>query len=106
MNPLDENQKAGPTEEQLFITKALAAAEKAEKISRIKGIVFRVLALAIVIWLAVKAPGPQFGTNALLIILLVALAACTQKVLALNNKNARAVLQAIAQIERHIRSGQ
>lgn len=100
MSTLDQNQKAGSAEEQLFITKALAAAEKAEKLSRIKSIVVSVLALAVAIWLAIKAPGPQFSTNALLIILLLALAACTQKVLSLNNKNTRAVLQAIEHLQR------
>ena len=106
MNTLHENQKPGAAEEQVFIAKALAAAEKAEKISRIKRITFSVLALAIAIWLAIRAPGPQFDTNALLIILLFAVVVCTQKVLELNNKNARALLQAIAQVERQIRSGQ
>ncbi|MDQ2840227.1 MAG: hypothetical protein M3Y72_04145 [Acidobacteriota bacterium] len=106
MSTLDQNQKAGSAEEQLFITKALVAAEKAEKISRIKRIVASVLALTVAVWLAIKAPGPQFDTNALLIIVLFAIAACTQKVLSLNNKNARAILQAIAQLQRQSRSSQ
>lgn len=106
MNTLHQNQKAGSAEEHAFIGKALMAAEKAEKISRIKKIVVSVLALGVAIWLAIKAPGPQFDTNALQIILLFALAVCTQKVLSLNNKNARAILQAIAQLQRESRSPQ
>jgi hypothetical protein len=103
MNTADQNQNADSAEEQLFITKALAAAEKAEKLSRIKRIVVSALAVAVAVWLAIEAPGPQFSTQALLIILLFALAACTHKVLALNNKNTRAILEAIAHLQRQSR---
>jgi len=105
MNTPGQNQKADSAEEQLFVIRALAAAEKAAKISRIKRIVVSVLALGTAIWLAVKAPGPQFDTEALLIILFLALAVCTEKVLSLINKNTKAILQAIAHLQRQSVSG-
>jgi hypothetical protein len=47
-----------------------------------------------------SAPEPQFDTQALLYILLLALAVCTEKVLSLINKNTKAILQAIKLLQR------
>lgn len=88
------------TEEELFIRRALASAEKAGKLQRIKQIVVTVLAFAAAFWLASKQPGPELNIECTVIIMLGLIAAvCTAKIQSAINANTRAVLQAIAEMQ-------
>lgn len=88
-------------EQQLFLRNALASVEKAERFARIKRIGISVLAFAAAIWLIALPPAsPEQGVECTIIIILgLALAICTARILAVVNKNTKTVLQAIAHLQ-------
>ena len=87
-------------EEDVFIRKALASVEKAERQSRIKEIVAIVLAFVAIIWLTERSPKPELRLEPLLIGAASIAAVCTAKIKRLINENTRAVLRAIADLNR------
>jgi hypothetical protein len=101
MNVPNPNQPAATADEEIFIRKALKSVEKAEKFQRIKQIVVTCLAFLAAFWLASKGPSPELNIECTVIICLGLIAAvCTAKILALINKNTKAVLLAIADLHR------
>jgi hypothetical protein len=88
-------------EESVFVSKALADVEKAQKYHSVRQIVATVLLIAMAVWLAFQpSPLPNNGAYAVMIFVGVSLAVCTTKIMSLMNKNTRAVLRAIAELER------
>ncbi len=83
-------------EEDVFIRKALASAEKAERLSRLKEIAATVLAFGAVIWLTERSSKPELRLEPLLIGAGLIAAVCTAKIKRLINENTKAVLQAIS----------
>ena len=82
-----------------FIRKALVEVEKAYRFQRIKQVAVTVLAFVAAFWLTSKHPGPELGVECTIIIVLcLALAVCTAKIMSLINRNTRAILQAIANL--------
>lgn len=86
-------------EEDVFIRKALASVEKAEKYGRIKQIVVTVLAFGGAIWLTERSPGRELRLEPVLIGAGLIAAVCTAKIKTLINRNTKAVLQAIADLQ-------
>ena len=87
-------------DEQLFIRKALASVEKAEKHQRIKQIVATVLTFGAAIWLTERSPSPELKLEVTILIGVGLIAAvCTAKILTLINRNTKSVLQAIADLQ-------
>lgn len=87
-------------EEEVFIRKALASVEKAERYSRVKQVVATVLAFVVVIWLTERNAGPELRLEPVLIGTAVIAAVCTAKIKMLINQNTKAVLQAISDLHR------
>jgi hypothetical protein len=82
-------------DEQLFIRKALASVEKAEKYQRIKQIVVTVLTFGAAIWLTERSPSPELKLEVTILIGVGLIAAiCTAKIMTLINQNTKSVLQA------------
>ena len=89
------------SEESVFVSKALADVEKAQKYHSVRQIVATVLLIAMAVWLAFQpSPLPNNGAYVVMIFVGVSLAVCTTKIMSLMNKNTRAVLRAIAELER------
>jgi hypothetical protein len=87
-------------EEQLFIRKALASVEKAERYQRIKQIVATVLTLGAAIWLTERSPSPELKLEVTILIGVGLMAAvCITKIMTLINRNTKSVLQAIADLQ-------
>jgi hypothetical protein len=87
-------------EEQLFIRKALASVEKAEKYQWIKQIVSTVLTFGAAIWLTERSPGPELKLEVTILIGVGLIAAvCITKIMTLINRNTKSVLQAIADLQ-------
>lgn len=88
------------SEEKLFIERALASVEKARRYQRIKQIVVTVLAFVAAGWFALKPDGPELNVECTIIILVgMMLAVCTTKIMFLINKNTKAILQAISELQ-------
>jgi len=88
-------------EEQLFIRKALASVEKAEKFQSVKRIALSVLAFGAALWLTERGPSPELKLEVTVFIGVGLIAAiCTAKISALLNRNTKSVLQAIADLQR------
>ena len=88
---------------QRFIRKALAGVEKAERFQHYKQISVTVVAFAAAFWLAVRPSGPEMGVECVILIGVgLMLAVCTSKILSLINKNTRAILQAISDLQRNV----
>ena len=89
------------TEEQSFIRAALEQVEKAQRVHRIKQIAITVLAFAAALWLALQRPSrePNGEYDVMIFVGLVA-GVCTAKIMSLINKNTKAVLQAIADLQK------
>ena len=88
------------TQEQLFISKALASVEKAEKLQRIRLIVVTAMAFAGAFWFAFRAPAAEVNLECTLFVgigLMVAI--CTAKIMTLINRNTRTILQAIHDLQ-------
>lgn len=95
----NQNQPAIEPEEQLFIRRALANVKKAERFQRVKQIVVTVLAFTAAFWLAFQRPSAELNVACTVVIVLgMALAVCTTKILSLINKNTTILLQAIADL--------
>ena len=87
-------------DEQLFIRKALASVEKAEKYQRIKQIVATVLTFGAAILLTERSPSPDLKLEVTILIGAGLIAAvCTAKIMTLINRNTKSVLQAIADLQ-------
>ncbi len=87
-------------EEDVFIRKALASVEKAERYSQVKQIVVTVLAFGAAFWLTQRSPGRELRLEPVLIGAGLIAAVCTAKINKLINRNTKAVLQAIADLNR------
>lgn len=87
-------------EEDVFIRRALASVEKAERLGRIKEIVATVLAFGALIWLTERSPGRELRLEPVLIGAGLIAAVCTAKIKTLVNQNTKAVLQAISELRR------
>ena len=87
-------------EEQLFIRKALASVEKAEKYQWIKQIAAKVVAIGAAIWLTERRPSPELKLEVTIFIGvgLISLV-CITKLMTLINRNTKSVLQAIADLQ-------
>jgi hypothetical protein len=87
-------------EEDVFIRKALASVEKAEKYSQAKQVVMTVFALGAAFWLTERSPGRELRLEPVLIGAGLIAAVCTAKIKTLINRNTKALLQAIADLNR------
>ena len=87
-------------EEDVFIRKALASVDKAERYGRVKEIVATVLAFGAVIWLTERSAGRELRLEPVLIGAGLIAAVCTAKIKTLINKNTKAVLPAISELHR------
>jgi hypothetical protein len=87
-------------EEDVFIRRALASVEKAERLGRVKEIVATVLAFGAFIWLTERSPGRELRLEPVLIGAGLIAAVCTAKIKTLVNQNTKAVLQAISELRR------
>lgn len=87
-------------EEDVFIRKALASVEKAERYSQAKQVVVTVLAFGAAFWLTERSPGRELRLEPVLIGAGLIAAVCTAKIKTLINRNTKAVLQAISNLER------
>ena len=97
MSTSNPEQPSVAAEEEIFIRKALANVEKAERFLRIKRIVASVLMLLAAFGFAFRPTSPEMRVEATLFIGIgLALAVCTAKIMMLINKNTKAVLHAIA----------
>ena len=103
MTLTDQKEPSDLAQEQLFLRNALASVDKAERFARFKRIGVSVLAFAAVFWLiALRPPSPELGVECTVIIILgLALAICTARVLSVVNKNTKTILQAIAHLQNH-----
>jgi len=87
-------------EEDVFIRRALASVEKAERLGRIKEIVAMVLAFGAIIWLTERSPGRELRLEPVLIGGGLIAAVCTSKIKTLINQSTKAVLRAISELHR------
>ncbi len=96
----DEETQAGvPPAKEDFIRRALADVEKTQRFQRVRQIILTILAFAFAFWLAFKPSGPELQIECTVIIMLGLVAGvCTAKVMSLNNRNTKAILQAIAEL--------
>ena len=89
------------SDESMFVRKALEDVAKAEKYQRVKQIAVTVLACAAAVWAAFQPTGTgRNGAYTVIILVGAMLAVCTAKIMSLLNKNTRAVLRAIADLQR------
>jgi hypothetical protein len=89
------------SEESVFVRKALEDVEKAEKYLLVKQIVVTLLAFAAAVWVVFQPSGSgRNGAYTVIILTGMMLAVCTVKIMSLMNKNTRAVLRAIADLQR------
>ena len=86
--------------EDVFIRKALASVEKAERYGRVKEIVVTVLAFGAVIWLTERSPSRELRLEPMLIGAGLIAGVCTAKIKTSINQNTKAVLQAISELHR------
>ena len=97
MSTSNQDQPSVAAEEQIFIRKALANVEKAERFQRIKQIVASVLIVLAAVGFAFRPTSPEMRVEATLFIGIgLGLAVCTAKIMSLINKNTKDVLHAIA----------
>ena len=83
--------------EQTFIEQALAAAERAQRVDRIRVAVTTVAAMAAALWFAFRPSSPEMRVEATTIVVIGAMiAAVTAKLRSLIQGNTRLVLQALA----------
>ncbi len=87
-------------DEDAFVRKALASAEKAERWGRIKETVATFLALGVMFWLTERSAKLELRLEPLLIGAVTIAALCTAKIKLLINQNTKAVLQSIAELRR------
>ena len=100
----DQGQRDAASAREEFVRKALAEVEKAHKVQRIKQLIVTGLAFAAALWLVgFKGPSRELQIECTIIIVLgLALAVCTAKILSAIARNTKAILQAIADL--HTRS--
>jgi hypothetical protein len=95
-NP-NHNTTTSGGDEQLFLRRALASVEKAERFQRIKQIAVTAIAFPVAYFaLGEGVPDHRVAFKVIMVVGLM-LAVCTAKILTLINKNTRAILQAIAE---------
>jgi hypothetical protein len=80
------------SEEQLFIQRAMAAIDKAEKVQKIKQVVEMGLLFGALVWWAFRTPGP--GINNFFVILVVAIGIARLQFRI--DSSTRAILRALA----------
>ena len=88
-------------EEDVFVRRALASVEKAERYQWIKQIAASVLTVGAAILLTEQSPSRELKLEVTILIGAGLIAAvCTAKIMTLMNRNAKAVLQAISDLHR------
>jgi hypothetical protein len=97
MSTPDQNQAPAAGEEQLFIRKALARAERAARFSQIKHIVVIVIAFPALYYLTGSAPEHKVPFTIIMVIG-VLLVGITSKIIAKLDSTTRTILQAIAEL--------
>jgi hypothetical protein len=102
MNMSDEKNSAVEPEEERFVRRALAKAEKAERVQLIKQIVVTVIAFPAIYYIMGNAPERRVPFTVIMVLGLM-LATITAKLVWLINKNTTAVLRAIAGLEEQVR---
>jgi len=86
-----------PRDEQLFIQRALAGVEKAEKFQKIKRVILTIFLFAAALQFAFRPSSPELKIEATIVIFVGLIAGvCTTKILYLINKNTKDILQAIS----------
>lgn len=98
MNPEDSTTQA--TAEQRFIRDALAGAEKAERLQRIKLIAATILAFGGCYYAFDQPVTAQRTAFTVVIVVGLMLGVCTAKILASITKNTRLILQALSERSR------
>ena len=99
MSTPDQNHTPAASGEQLFLRKALASAERAARFQQIKHIVVTVIAFPAIYYLMGNAPERHVPFTVIMVLGLM-LVACTIKIVGLINRNTKAILRAIADINR------
>ena len=94
MNIEDSTRQA--TDEQSFIRDALASAEKAERLHRIKLIAVTLLAFGGCYYAFDQPVTAQHTAITVVLVVGLMLMVCTGKILASNTKNTRLILQALS----------
>lgn len=85
------------SDEQLFVQRAIAAVERAERYQNIKQTVVKILAFGAAFWLAFRPSSPEMNIECTIIIFVGLICAiCTSKILSVINKNTKDILQAIS----------
>src|SRR4051812_48428477 len=83
--------------EQAFVERALAAADRAQRRDQIRAAVATAAAFSAAIWFAFRPSSPQLGVEATICVVLGSmLAAATAKLRSLIQQNTRLILQALA----------
>src|SRR3978361_438596 len=93
MKNIEDSAKQA-TDEQRFLRDALASAEKAERLHRIKRIAVTLLAFGGCYYAFDQPVAAQHTAFTVVIVVGLMLAVCTAKILASINKNTRVILQA------------
>jgi hypothetical protein len=97
MSNEDQNHAEPSPNEQLFVERALAGVERAERVQRIKQIVASVFLIGAALWLAFRPSSSELNIECTVIIFVGLIAAtCTTKILSRMNQNTKDILQAIS----------
>jgi len=97
MSNADQNQTDPSRDEQLFIQRALAGVEKAERYQNIRRLIISILLIGAALQFAFRPTSPELKIEATIIIFVGLIAGtCTTKILSLINKNTKDILQAIS----------
>jgi len=99
MNPSDESIPAVEPEEERFVRRALAKAERTVRFDWIKQIVVMLIVFPGAYFLVGSAPEHPVPFTVIMVIGLM-LVAVTSKIVGLINRNTRTILRAIAEIDR------
>jgi hypothetical protein len=97
MSTSDQNHSDRSRDEQLFIQRALASVEKAEKFQMIRQVATTIFLAAFAFWFAFRPTSPEMKIESTVMIFVgLTAAVCTSKILGRINKNTKDILQAIS----------
>ena len=80
------------SEEQSFIQRAMADIDKAEKVHKIKQRVVSGLLLGVVVWVAIRTPGPEINNAFVILVVAIGIAKIHFRI----DSSTRAILRALA----------
>ena len=95
-----EDQTTQATDEQRFIRDALAGAEKAERLQKIKLIVVTLIAFGGCYYAFDRPVAPEHTAGSVVLVVGLMLMVCLAKILASNTRNTRLILQALSERSR------